>query len=94
MPNNIEIGTTLEETSAPNSLDEVSEKSKTKSGKVGFFIGLAIIGVCWAAFTYEDLITQSVPQAAVYMEIYKNYVDYLIAIREGVLENLLEPITN
>ena len=94
LPNNIEIGTTLEETSAPNSLAEVSEKSKTKSGKVGFFIGLAIIGVCWAAFTYEDLITQSVPQAAVYMEIYKNYVDYLIAIREGVLENLLEPITN
>jgi len=35
-----------------------------------------------------------VPQAAVYMEIYKNYVDYLIAIREGVLENLLELITN
>ena len=69
LPNNIEIGTTLEETSAPNSLDEVSEKSKAKSGKVGFFIGLAIIGVCWAAFTYEDLITQSMPQAAAYIEI-------------------------
>ena len=94
MPNNIEIGTTLEETSAPNSPDEVPEKSKTKSGQVGFFIGLAIIGVCWAAFTYEDLITQSVPQATVYMEIYKNYVDYLLAIRDGVVENLLEQITN
>ena len=94
MPNNIEIGTTLEETLAPNSPDVVPEKSKTKSGKVGFFIGLAIIGVCWAAFTYEDLITQSVPQAAVYIETYKNYVDYLLAIRDGALENLLEQITN
>ena len=94
LPNNIEIGTTLEETLAPNSPAEVPEKSKTKSGQVGFLIGLAIIGVCWAAFTYEDLITQSVPQATVYMEIYKNYVDYLLAIRDGVLENLLEQITN
>ena len=94
LPNNIEIGTTLEETLAPNLPDEVPEKSKTKSGKLGFAIGFAIIGVCWAAFTYEDLITQSVPQATVYMEIYKNYVDYLLAIRDGALENLLEQITN
>ena len=94
LPNKIEIGTTLEETLAPNSPDEVQEKSKTKSAKVGFFIGLAIIGVCWAAFTYEDFITQSVPQTAVYMEIYKNYADYLLAIRDGILENLLEQITN
>ena len=94
LPNNIEIGTTLEETLAPNLPDKVPEKSKTKSGKLGFAIGFAIIGVCWAAFTYEDLITQSVPQATVYMEIYKNYVDYLLAIRDGVVENLLEQITN
>ena len=94
LPNNIEIGTTLEETLAPNLPDEVPEKSKTKSGKLGFAIGFAIIGVCWAAFTYEDLITQSVPQATVYMEIYKNYVDYLLAIRDGVLKNLIEQIKN
>ena len=94
LPNNIEIGTTLEETLAPNSPDEGSEKSKTKSGKLGFAIGFAIIGVCWAAFTYENLITQSVPQATVYMEIYKNYVDYLLAIRDGVLKNLIEQIKN
>ena len=94
LPNNIEIGTTLEETLAPNSPDEVPEKSKTKLGKVGFFIGLTIIGICWAAFTYEDLITQSMPKTAVYMEIYKNYVDYLLAIRDGVLKNLLEQIKN
>ena len=90
LPNNIDVGTTLEETLAPNFPDEVQEKSKTKSGKVGFFIGLTIIGVCWAAFTYEDLITKSVPQAAEYMEIYKNYADYLLAIRDSVLRNLLE----
>ena len=90
LPNNIDVGTTLEETLAPNFPDEVPEKSKTKSGKVGFFIGLTIIGVCWAAFTYEDLITKSVPQAAVYIEIYKNYADYLLAIRDSVLRNLLE----
>lgn len=94
LPNNIEIGTTLEETLTPNSPDEVPEKSKTKSGKVGFFIGLAIIVVCWAAFAYGDLITQSMPQAAAYMEIYKNYVDYLLAMRDGVLKNLLEQIKN
>ena len=90
LPNNIDVGTTLEETLTSNLPDEVPEKSKTKSGKVGFFIGLTIIGVCWAAFTYEDLITKSVPQAAVYMEIYKNYADYLLAIRDSVLRNLLE----
>ena len=94
LPNNIEIGTTLEETLAPNSPDEVLKKSNTILGKVGFFIGLAIIGVCWAAFTYEDLITQSVPQAAVHIEIYKKSVDYLLAIRDGILENLLEQIKN
>ena len=94
LPNNIEIGTTLEETLAPNLPDEVPEKSKTKSGKLGFAIGFAIIGVCWAAFTYEDLITQSVPQATVYMDIYKNYVDYLLAIRDDVLKNLIEQIKN
>ena len=94
LPNNIEIGTTLEETLAPDLPDEVPEKSKTKPGKLGFAIGFAIIGVCWAAFTYEDLITQSVPQATVYMEIYKNYVDYLLAIRDGVLKNLIEQIKN
>ena len=94
LPNNIEIGTTLEETLAPNLPDEVPEKSKTKSGKLGFAIGFAIIGVCWAAFTYEDLITQSVPQATVYMDIYKNYVDYLLTIRDGVLKNLIEQIKN
>ena len=94
LPNNIEIGTTLEETLTPNSPDEVPEKSKTKSGKVGFFIGLAIIVVCWAAFAYGDLITQSMPQAAAYIEIYKNYVDYLLAMRDGVLKNLLEQNKN
>ena len=94
LPNNIEIGTTLEETLAPNLPDEVPEKSKTKSGKLGFAIGFAIIGVCWAAFTYEDSITQSVPQAEVYMEIYKNYVDFLLAMRDGVLKNLIEQIKN
>ena len=93
LPDNIEIGTTLEETLAPNYSQAEPSKSKTKSGKVGFLVGLVIIGICWGAYTYEDLITQSVPQTAIYMDIYKNYVEYIQAARDDVLKNLIQEIT-
>ena len=93
LPDNIEIGTTLEETQAPNYSQAKPSKSKTKSGKVGFLVGLVIIGICWGAYSYEDLITQSVPQTAIYMDIYKNYVEYIQAARDDVLKNLIQEIT-
>jgi len=93
LPDNIEIGTTLEENQAPNYSQAEPSKSKTKSGKVGFLVGLVIIGICWGAYTYEDLITQSVPQTAIYMDIYKNYVEYIQAARDDVLKNLIQEIT-
>ena len=93
LPDNIEIGTTLEETLAPNYSGEEPIKSKNKSGKVGFFVGLVVIGICWGAYTYEDLISRSVPQTAIYMDIYKNYAEYMLAARDDVLQNLIKEIT-
>ena len=94
LPDNIEIGTTLEETLAPNYPAEEPIKSKNKSGKVGFFVGLVVIGICWGAYTYEDLISRSVPQTAIYLDIYKNYVEYMLAARDDVLQNLIEEIAD
>ena len=94
LPDNIEIGTTLEETLAPNYSEEVSIKSKKKSGKFGFLVGIVIIGICWGAYTYEELISRSVPETAIYMDIYKNYVEYMLAVRDDVLQNLIEEITD
>ena len=87
LPDNIEIGTTLDE--APDSTATVTGPSKSKitSGKIGFIIGLVIIVLCWAIYTYDDSITQSAPQTAVYIDIFKSYVDYMQIARDDLIKN-------
>ena len=89
-PDNIEIGTTLEETLAPNYSVADRIKYKNKSGKAGFFVGIVIIIICWGAYFYSDLISQTVPETAIYMDIYKNYVQSMLATRDELLQNLIE----
>ena len=93
LPDNIEIGTTLEETPAPYYSVEEPLKYKNKSGKVGFFVGIIIIAVLWGAYSYVDFISQLVPKTAIYMDIYKNYVESVLAARDDVMQNLTEMIT-
>ena len=90
LPDNIEIGTTLEETLAPNYSVADRIKYKNKSGKAGFFVGIVIIIICWGAYFYSDLISQTVPETAIYMDIYKNYVQSMLATRDELLQNLIE----
>ena len=90
LPNNIEIGTTLEETLAPNYSLADRIKYKNKSGKAGFFVGIVIIIICWGAYFYSDLISQTVPEIAIYMDVYKNYVQSLLATRDDLLQYLIE----
>ena len=90
LPDNIEIGTTLEETLAPNYSVADRFKYKNKSGKAGFFVGIVIIIICWGAYSYSDLISQTVPEIAIYMDIYNNYVQSMLATRDNLLQNLIE----
>ena len=94
LPDNIEIGSTLEESRAPNYYEEERIKHKNKSGKVGFFVGILIIIICWGAYSYSDLIIQTVPEISIYMEIYKNYVQSMLAARDDLLKNLIEKIAD
>ena len=94
LPDNIEIGSTLEESRAPNYYEEERIKHKNKSGKVGFFVGTVIIIICWGAYSYSDLISQTVPKISIYMEIYKNYVQSMLAARDDLLKNLIEKIAD
>ena len=92
LPDNIEIGTTLDE--APDSTATVTGPSKSKitSGKIGFIIGLVIIVLCWAIYTYDASITQSVPQTAIYIDIFKSYVDYMQIVRDDFIKYLIQAI--
>ena len=90
LPDNIEIGTTLEETLAPNHSVADRIKYKNNSGKAGFFVGIVIIIICWGAYSYADLISQTVPEIAIYMDIYKNYVQSMLATRDDLLQNIIE----
>ena len=90
LPDNIEIGTTLEETLAPNHSVADRIKYKNNSGKAGFLVGIVIIIICWGAYSYPDLISQTVPEIAIYMDIYKNYVQSMLATRDELLKNLIE----
>ena len=90
LPDNIEIGTTLEESPASDYSFAERIKYKNKSGKVGFFVGIVIIIICWGAYSYSDLISQTVPETAIYMDIYKNYVQSMLATRDELLQNLIE----
>ena len=92
LPDNIEIGTTLDE--APDSTATVTGPSKSKitSGKIGFIIGLVIIVLFWAIYTYDDLITQSVPQTAIYTDMFKSYVDYMQIARDDFIKYLVKAI--
>jgi predicted Zn finger-like uncharacterized protein len=94
LPDNIEIGTTLDE--APDSTATVTGRSKSKitSGKIGFIIGLVIIVLCWAIYTYDDSITQSAPQTAIYIDIFKSYVDYMQIARDDFIKYLKKAIIN
>ena len=93
LPDNIEIGTTLEENLAPDYSFAERIKYKNKSGKVGFFVGIVIIIICWGAYSYSDLVSQLVPEIAIYMDIYKNYVQSMLAVRDDLLQNLIEQIS-
>tara|TARA_B100000902_G_scaffold190984_1_gene182516 strand:+ start:138 stop:809 length:672 start_codon:yes stop_codon:yes gene_type:complete len=93
LPNNIEIGTTLEETLTPNHFLKEPIKYKNNSGKIGFFIGIVIISTCYGIYSYTDLISRSVPETAIYMDLYKNYIDHIVKVRDVVLHNLIEKIT-
>jgi len=93
LPDNIEIGTTLEENLATDYSFAERIKYKNKSGKVGFFAGIVIIVICWGAYSYSDLISQLIPEIAIYMDIYKNYVQSMLAVRDDLLQNLIEQIS-
>ena len=94
LPDNIEIGTTLDE--APDSIATVTDTSKSKitSGKIGFIIGLVIIVLCWAIYTYDASITQSVPQTAIYIDIFKGYLDSMQIARDDFIKYLIPAIIN
>ncbi|MBL6840098.1 MAG: zinc-ribbon domain-containing protein [Rhodobacteraceae bacterium] len=92
LPDNIEIGTTLDE--APDTSFTVTDPSKSKitSGKIGFIIGLVIIVLCWAIYTYDASITQSVPQTAMYIDIFKGYLDSVQIARDDFIKYLIQAI--
>lgn len=92
LPDNIEIGTTLDE--APDTSFTVTGPSKSKitSGKIGFIIGIVIIVLCWAIYTYDASITQSVPQTAIYIDIFKGYVDSMQIARDGFIKYFIQAI--
>ena len=92
LPDNIEIGTTLDE--APDTSATIKGPSKPKiiSGKIGFIIGLVVIVLCWAIYTYDASITQSVPQTAIYIDIFKSYVDYMQIARDDFIKYLIQAI--
>jgi len=92
LPDNIEIGTTLDE--APDTSFAVTDLSKSKitSGKIGFIIGLVIIVLCWAIYTYDASITQSVPQTAIYIDIFKGYLDSMQIARDDFIKYLIQAI--
>ncbi|MDG2429858.1 MAG: zinc-ribbon domain-containing protein [Paracoccaceae bacterium] len=92
LPDNIEIGTTLDEAPDTSATVKSPSKSKITSGKIGFIIGLVIIVLCWAIYTYDNLITQSVPQTAIYIDFFKSYVDYLQIARDGFIKYLIKAI--
>ena len=92
LPDNIEIGTTLDEAPDTSATIKGPSKSKITSGKIGFIIGLVIIVLCWAIYTYDASITQSVPQTAIYIDIFKSYVDYLKIARDDFIKYLIKAI--
>ena len=92
LPDNIEIGTTLDEAPDTSATIKGPSKSKITSGKIGFIIGLVIIVLCWAIYTYDASITQSVPQTAIYIDIFKSYVDYMQIARDGFIKYLIQAI--
>ena len=93
LPDNIKIGTTLEENLAPDYSFAEPIKYKNNSGKVGFFVGIVMIIICWGVYTYSDLISQLVPEIAIYLDIYKHYVQTILAARDDLLKNLIEQIS-
>ena len=92
LPDNIEIGTTLDEAPDTSATFKGPSKSKITSGKIGFIIGLVIIVLCWAIYTYDASITQSVPQTAIYIDIFKSYVDYMQIVRDDFIKYLIQAI--
>jgi hypothetical protein len=46
--------------------------------------------ICWGAYSYPDSISQTVPEIAIYMDIYKNYVQSMLATRDDLLQNIIE----
>ena len=92
LPDNIEIGTTLDEAPDTSATIKSPSKSKITSGKIGFIIGLVIIFSCWAIYTYDASITQSVPQTAIYIDIFKSYVDYMQIVRDDFIKYLIQAI--
>ena len=92
LPDNIEIGTTLDEAPDTSATIKGPIKSKITSGKIGFIIGLVIIVLCWAIYTYDASITQSVPQTAIYIDIFKSYVDYMQIVRDDFIKYLIQAI--
>ena len=92
LPDNIEIGTTLDEAPDTSATIKGPSKSKITSGKIGFIIGLVIIVLCWAIYTYDASITQSVPQTAIYIDIFKSYVDYMQIVRDDFIKYLIQAI--
>ena len=92
LPDNIEIGTTLDQAPDTSATVKSPSKSKITSGKIGFIIGLVIIVLCWAIYTYDASITQSVPQTAIYIDIFKSYVDYLKIARDDLIKYLIKAI--
>ena len=92
LPDNIEIGTTLDDAPDTSATIKGPSKSKITSGKIGFIIGLVIIVLCWAIYTYDASITQSVPQTAIYIDIFKSYVDYMQIVRDDFIKYLIQAI--
>ena len=92
LPDNIEIGTTPDEAPDTSATIKGPSKSKITSGKIGFIIGLVIIVLCWAIYTYDASITQSVPQTAIYIDIFKSYVDYMQIVRDDFIKYSIQAI--
>ena len=92
LPDNIEIGTTLDEAPDTSATIKGPIKPKIISGKIGFIIGLVVIVLCWAIYTYDASITQSVPQTAIYIDIFKSYVDYMQIARDDFIKYLIQAI--
>tara|TARA_B100000963_G_scaffold5456_1_gene4119 strand:+ start:79 stop:744 length:666 start_codon:yes stop_codon:yes gene_type:complete len=94
LPDNIEIGSTLEENLASSYPAKKRIKYKNNSGKAGFLVGIVLISICWGAYSHADLIGQHVPETAIYVDIYKNYVESMLAARDDLLKNLIEKLAD